>query len=112
MATPFPYIFIRYAALPCNSLQCLHLPGTARFIRIQEHTDQALATGKTALCEILYQLISVQTNDSTRTALINLKRQVYNNKPVIDNIAAAITVADADIMEHIHQYNLKWKFMP
>lgn len=106
MATPFPYIFIRYAALPCNSLQCLHLPGTARFIRIQEHTDQALATGKTALCEILYQLISVQTNDSTRTALINLKRQIYNNKPVIDHIAAPITVAHADIMERIHQYNL------
>lgn len=104
MTIPFPYVFIRYASLPHNTLQPLQLFGTIRFIQIQQHITAVLSALQTQLCEELYQLISAQTNDDTRTALIKLKRHIYNNKPIPNNFADGLPQLPQLLLTGLQQY--------
>jgi hypothetical protein len=40
MTIAFPYVFIRYASLPYNTLHPLQLWGAARFIQLQGKIEQ------------------------------------------------------------------------
>lgn len=105
MTTTFPYVFIRYASLPCNTLQPLQLWGATRFIQLQERIEQLLSELRAELCEQLYQLIPAQTSDAARTMLINLKRHIYNNKPVTDQMITGIPAVPPTLTARFHQYS-------
>lgn len=104
MTIPFPYVFIRYASLPNNTLQPLQLPGTLRFIQIQQHIAQVLSALQTQLCEELFHLIAAQTNDDARTVLIKLKRHIYNNKPIPGNFADTLPQLPQTLTTGLQQY--------
>lgn len=105
MTIPFPYVFIRYASLPCNTLQPLLLPDTWRYFQQQQNTQQALSALSAQLCENLYQLIPAQTSDDARTALIKLKRHIYNNKHIPGNFAALPPHVPAELITGLQQYS-------
>jgi hypothetical protein len=109
MPTPFPYIFIRYAALPGNCFQPLQLHGTNRFIQIQEHIIQKLTELRNALCDDLYKIIPQQTNDETRNLLIQLKRNIYNNKPITITETKTADFLPASVAGRLQQYIL-WQY--
>lgn len=104
MTIAFPYVFIRYASLPCNTLHPLQLWGTTRFIQLQERIEQILNELRAELCDQLYQLIPAQTSDATRTFLINLKRHIYNNKPVADHMIADMPAIPPSVTTRFHYY--------
>jgi hypothetical protein len=104
MTIAFPYVFIRYASLPCNTLHPLQLWGAERFIQIQGRIEQLLSEGRQALCGQLYQLIPAQTSDATRNKLINLKRHIYNDKPVTGSMIADMPDLPPALTAGFHQY--------
>jgi hypothetical protein len=99
MYKPFPYIFIRYASLPCNTLQPLQLHGINRFLQFQHHVEHKLSAAREALCNELYKAIPLESNDHTRHTLIQLKRDVHNNK------ARAIVEIPASLEYELQEYN-------
>jgi hypothetical protein len=94
--TIFPYSLVRYPGLD------YHLLDKWTFINYHEtlaaHTllKDNITELREAICDRLYELISLQTNDEQRQQLINLKRQIYNNKSISQDSLGFIQSNEVD----------------
>lgn len=80
--TIFPYSLVRYPGLDYHLLNKWTFTDQAETLAAQALLKNNIAEVRQTICDRLYELISLQTNDEQRQQLINLKRQVYNNKSV------------------------------
>jgi len=78
----FPHILVRISGEPFAELEALRLCGASR-IADEIHTLQAtMATHKHELSDALYGVIGAQTDTETRVALINLRRDIFNEREI------------------------------
>ncbi|WP_343521687.1 lantibiotic dehydratase [Pedobacter sp.] len=78
----FPYSLVRYAGLHHQLFNDLKLKDTENLLgSLNKLTDEKEAL-KNMFCDALYPVINGQTDDKVRQKLINLKRQVFNDKKI------------------------------
>lgn len=78
----FPYSLVRYAGMDHRTFEAFKLKGSTELLQKNQHIIREKARLKLLLCDGLYDLITTQTDDRFRQRLINLKRQVYNDKKI------------------------------
>ncbi|WP_293742232.1 lantibiotic dehydratase [uncultured Pedobacter sp.] len=78
----FPYSLVRYAGLHHQLFDQLQLKDAEHLLSsYQTHFDDK-EKFKNRLCDALYPVINLQTDDKVRQQLINFKRQLFNNKQI------------------------------
>lgn len=78
----FPHALVRYAGMNYQVFDSFKLEEFKGILQKDQQMKAAKAKLKVLICEGLFELITVQTNDTLRQRLINLKRQVFNDKKV------------------------------
>jgi Lantibiotic dehydratase, C terminus./Lantibiotic dehydratase, N terminus. len=76
----FPYILARYAALPFSTLANSHLTGVPAYTKKADQLQATFLQQKNALCDLLFTAISQQTDHIERQRLLQLKRDIFNDK--------------------------------
>ncbi|HEY1163818.1 MAG TPA: lantibiotic dehydratase, partial [Chitinophaga sp.] len=85
----FPYILARYASLPFNTLASWQLTGISAYTKAADQLEAAVLQQKDALCNLLFNAISQQTDNKERQRLLQLKRDIFNGKvPAFTAISA------------------------
>ncbi|MEV0279237.1 lantibiotic dehydratase [Streptomyces sp. NPDC050610] len=85
---------IRVAGLPVESVRALRTPDTRRWADDVCAAEARLARSAGDLSDRLYEAVNANTDDGLRRTLVNIRRQVFNNKLPRDT-AAALAAADA-----------------
>ncbi|MEU7040603.1 lantibiotic dehydratase [Streptomyces varsoviensis] len=85
---------VRVAGLPVESVRALRTPDTRRWADEVCAAEARLAGRAEDISDRLYEVISANTDDGLRRALVNIRRQVFNNKLPRDP-AAALGAAEA-----------------
>lgn len=78
----FPDVLLRTCAEAFDLLESLQEPGPQRVLDEMRSARVDLARHKTALVEQLYELARIESDDKRRTFVIDLKRDVFNERPV------------------------------
>ena len=78
----FPHSLVRYAGMDYRKFNGFKLVGAREILEKQQQFLSEKAKLKLLICDKLYDLITAQTDEGCRQKLINLKRQVYNDKKI------------------------------
>lgn len=78
----FPYSLARYAGLHHQHFDDLKLRDTAHLLEFLEKLINEKERLKKCFCDTLYPIITEQKDDKVRQQLINIKRQVFNDKKI------------------------------
>jgi lantibiotic biosynthesis protein len=78
----FPYSLVRYAGLAHQIFDQLKLKDAAYLLSSYKKYMDEKEKLKLNLCDALYPVINHQLDDKVRQQLINLKRQLFNNKKI------------------------------
>ncbi|SHG14673.1 lantibiotic dehydratase [Pedobacter caeni] len=78
----FPHSLVRYAGMDYRTFDDFKLKGAAEILQKHQYILREKARLKLLICDGLYDLITAQTTDENRQILINLKRQIYNDKKI------------------------------
>lgn len=78
----FPHSLVRYAGMDYRKFNGFKLVGATEILEKQQQFLSEKAKLKLLICDKLYDLITAQTDEGCRQKLINLKRQVYNDKKI------------------------------
>ncbi|WP_412468958.1 lantibiotic dehydratase [Pedobacter sp. KLB.chiD] len=78
----FPYSLVRYAGLPHQLFDQLKLKEAENLLAGYKKLKDERERLKNNICDALYPVIKLQLNDKVRQQLIDLKRQVFNNKNI------------------------------
>lgn len=78
----FPHSLVRYAGMDYRTFDDFKLEAAADILQKHQHIIREKARLKLLICDGLYDLITAQTDDENRQPLINLKRQIYNDKKI------------------------------
>lgn len=76
----FPYSLVRYAGLDHQQFDQLKLKDVENLLSSYKKLMDEKERLKNNFCDALYLIINLQLDDKVRQQLINLKRQVFNNK--------------------------------
>lgn len=76
----FPHVLIRYAGMPLHVLHTAALPDMEKNIRAVAQWETQLRQQKNAVCELLYTAINRETDGRKRQQLLQLKRNIFNDK--------------------------------
>ena len=102
----FPYVLIRICGGSFKNLKQLQLSSSVQIAGEIHDLKRSLSSLKETLNDSLYTFIGEQTNDNVRLALINTKRDIYNERSVPIEILNQIqTYLPRDILEEIKHYN-------
>lgn len=86
----FPHSLVRYAGMNHQVFDSFKLEESNGILQKHQRMDRAKSKLKTLICDALFDLISAQTDDELRQQLINLKRQVFNDKTISQQKITAI----------------------
>jgi len=78
----FPHSLVRYAGMNYQVFDSFKLKGSKGILQKDHQMKAAKTKLKALICDGLFELITLQTDDVLRQQLINLKRQVFNHKKV------------------------------
>lgn len=78
----FPHSLVRYAGMNYQVFDSFKLAESKGILQKDQQMKAAKTKLKALICEALFELITAQTDDTLRQRLINLKRQVFNDKKV------------------------------
>jgi len=78
----FPHSLVRYAGMHYQVFDSFKLEESKGILQKEQRMAAAKARLRTLICDGLFDLITIQTDDVLRQHLINLKRQVFNDKKV------------------------------
>ncbi|MDF2514784.1 MAG: hypothetical protein K0R59_80 [Sphingobacterium sp.] len=78
-----PYSLVRYASLPIDTFAAFQLDDLTKRLQLRQRLDEEQSLLRTTICDALYQLVQTAPSDADRINLIRLKRMIYNNK-IID----------------------------
>lgn len=78
----FPHSLVRYAGMDYRNFDDFKLKGATALLQKHQQFIREKARLKLLICDELYNLIRAQTDDDCRQLLINLKRQIYNDKKI------------------------------
>jgi hypothetical protein len=78
----FPHSLVRYAGMDYRTFDDFKLEGATGILQKHQQIVSEKARLKLLICDQLYDLITAQTDDEHRQLLINLKRQLYNDKKI------------------------------
>lgn len=78
----FPYSLVRYAGLDHQLFNQLKLKNAENILSSHKKLIDEKERLKNSCCDALYPVINLQLDDKVRQQLINLKRQVFNDKKV------------------------------
>lgn len=78
----FPYSLVRYAGLHHQLFDQLKLKDAEHLLSSYTKQINEKEQLKNNLCNVLYTVINLQLNDMARQQLINLKRQIFNDKNI------------------------------
>jgi hypothetical protein len=78
----FPHSLVRYAGMDYRTFDDFKLEGATEILQKHQQIVREKARLKLLICDRLYDLITAQTDDENRLVLINLKRQIYNDKKI------------------------------
>ncbi|RBQ07696.1 lantibiotic dehydratase [Pedobacter miscanthi] len=78
----FPYSLVRYTGLHHQHFDNLKLKETEHLLKSLEKHINEKEQLKNNFCEALYPIITQQQDDKVRQQLINIKRQVFNDKKI------------------------------
>ncbi|MBB5648822.1 lantibiotic dehydratase [Pedobacter cryoconitis] len=115
----FPHSLVRYAGMNYQVFDSFKLEESKGILQKDHQMKAAKTKLKALICDGLFDLITIQTDDVLRQRLINLKRQVFNDKKVnpqkleelLDIFPADLTLDFQDYMqvsqnmETFHQTN-------
>ncbi|ACU62759.1 lantibiotic dehydratase [Chitinophaga pinensis] len=76
----FPHILVRYAGMPLSVLHTAKVKDIADYLQETAQSAKQLAAQKEAVCDLLYTAISQSTDDKERRQLLQLKRDIFNDK--------------------------------
>ncbi|SFM58287.1 Lantibiotic dehydratase, C terminus [Chitinophaga sp. YR627] len=76
----FPHILVRYAGMPLSVLHKAAIQDIAAHFQKTASAAQQLQTQKDAVCALLYTAINQSTDDKERRQLLQLKRDIFNDK--------------------------------
>lgn len=78
----FPHSLVRYAGMNYQVFDSFKLEEAKGILQKDQRMKAAKTKLKALICDGLFDLITMQTDDVLRQRLINLKRQVFNDKKV------------------------------
>ncbi|WP_342328848.1 lantibiotic dehydratase [Pedobacter sp. FW305-3-2-15-E-R2A2] len=78
----FPHSLVRYAGMDYRTFDGFKFRGATEILQKHQQIVSEKARLKLLICDQLYDLITAQTDDEHRQLLINLKRQIYNDKKI------------------------------
>ncbi|WP_293313910.1 lantibiotic dehydratase [Pedobacter sp. UBA5917] len=78
----FPYSLVRYAGLHHQLFDNLKLRDTENLLKSLRRLIHEKEQLKSSFCDALYPVITEQQDDKVRQQLINIKRQVFNDKKI------------------------------
>ena len=76
----FPHILMRYAGMPLSVLHTATIQDIAARLQETATSAQQLQTQKELVCALLYTAINQSTDDKERRQLLQLKRDIFNDK--------------------------------
>lgn len=76
----FPHILVRYAGMPLSVLHTAKIQDIAAHLQETATAAQYLQTQKEIVCELLYTAINQSADDKERRQLLQLKRDIFNDK--------------------------------
>jgi hypothetical protein len=76
----FPHILVRYAGMPLSVLHTAKIQNIAAYLQEIAQSAQQLQTQKEIVCELLYTAINQSADDKERRQLLQLKRDIFNDK--------------------------------
>lgn len=82
----FPYLFSRYASFAARELNQMKFSGGDKYLLtwIEAVKNREQCTDR--LCELIYELIKKEKDETQRKILLNLKRAVFNDRNTIANL--------------------------
>ncbi|RQO78034.1 hypothetical protein DBR40_08760 [Pedobacter sp. KBW01] len=86
----FPHSLVRYAGLHHQLFDQFKYTGTESILAAYKKLNDEKEQLKNHFCEALYPIIAEQQDDKLRQQLINVKRQVFNDKELSDEHFLAI----------------------
>ncbi|KIO76742.1 hypothetical protein TH53_13335 [Pedobacter lusitanus] len=78
----FPHSLVRYAGMGYQVFDSFKLEESKGILQKDHRMKDARTRLKTLICDALFDLITIQSDDMIRQQLINLKRQVFNDKKI------------------------------
>ena len=81
----FPHTLVRVAGAPFGVLQQLHVEKSIGLIREITSCEQKRDAARDRVCHQLFGLIQACSNPALQKKLLNLKRDIYNNRPLSDH---------------------------
>ena len=81
----FPYSLVRYAGLDHQLFDQLKIGDAENLLSSYQKLKDEKERLKNIFCDTLYPIINLQLDDRVRQQLINLKRQVFNDKKIDDS---------------------------
>ncbi|MBW8682962.1 lantibiotic dehydratase [Chitinophaga rhizophila] len=103
----FPHLLVRYAGMPLSVLQTAQLTDTTSAIEQQWLLEQQLHKEKAAICDLLYDLINQSTDPKERVQLLQLKRDIFNDKLPAKLPAAAPPSIHAYVQLILHKKEMQ-----
>ncbi len=78
--TPGPHFMLRVAGLPIDTVHRLRSSATTKWADSVLHEESSLRERGSRVSELLHNTINANEDDRVRRGLINLRRQVHNNR--------------------------------
>src|SRR5271167_1150943 len=78
----FPYSLVRYAGLHHQLFDQLKLKDLTNLLKSYNTIIAEKEQLKNSFCDALYPIINQQKDDKVRQQMINLKRQIFNDKKI------------------------------
>ncbi|AMQ01766.1 hypothetical protein AY601_4948 [Pedobacter cryoconitis] len=101
----FPHSLVRYAGMNYQVFDSFKLKGSKGILQKDHQMKAAKTKLKALICDGLFELITLQTDDLLRQQLINLKRQVFNDKKVNpQKLEELLGLFPADLTLDFHNY--------
>lgn len=101
----FPHSLVRYAGMNYQVFDSFKLAGSKEILQKDHQMKAAKTKLKALICDGLFDLITIQTADVLRQGLINLKRQVFNDKKVnLQKLEELLDLFPADLKLDFQNY--------
>jgi len=101
----FPHSLVRYAGMDYRTFDGFKLEGATGILQKHQQIVSEKARLKLLICDQLYDLITAQTDDEHRQLLINLKRQIYNDKKIaVQKLEASNDLFPVDLALELKSY--------
>ncbi|MDR7246884.1 lantibiotic dehydratase [Priestia megaterium] len=99
----FPNFIIRAASVPMEKLECLKMNETISFVNRLESIENNIQNSVANICDELFALIKLETDEYKKKILLNLKRDIYNQR----NISYSYEhLLDIELNEKIDKWKL------